>query len=221
MKLKAEGSIPTLEDEKRYHNLLSLAERVVFGTNRFDIVLCTCNEAASNRVSKHVHPHQCIVDECGFAIEPDVMIPLQHSQHVVLIGDHKQLQPVIKNRCVCVYTCLCTYVCTYVCTQCAHVCMCVYKGMYVCMYKCVHICVLRVCVITCLTSTTQCCWWEWSKAFSVWTLCWHVHQSARETEEEGRRDQPGRARLHATPGAVQNGQSHSLNVYATLYDMCT
>ena len=143
MKLKAEGSIPTLEDEKRYHNLLSSAERVVFATNRFDIVLCTCNEAASNRVSKHVHPHQCIVDECGFAIEPDVMIPLQHSQHVVLIGDHKQLQPVIKNRCVCVYTCLCTYVCTYVCTQCAHVCMCVYKGTYVQM--CAYMCVACVC----------------------------------------------------------------------------
>ena len=106
-RLKAEGSIPTLGDEKRYHRLLSAAERVVFGANRFDIVLCTCNEAASNRVSKHVHPHQCIVDECGFAVEPDAMIPLQLSQHVVLIGDHKQLQPVIKNRCVRVCMCVC------------------------------------------------------------------------------------------------------------------
>ena len=121
MQLKAEGSIPTLAEEKRYHALLSSAERKVFGVNRFDIVLCTCNEAASNRVSKHVHPHQCIVDECGFAIEPDVMIPLQLCQHVVLIGDHKQLQPVIKNRCACASVCAC---------MCACMCLCVCINVY-------------------------------------------------------------------------------------------
>ena len=127
MQLKAEGSIPTLAEEKRYHALLSSAERKVFGANRFDIVLCTCNEAASNRVSKHVHPHQCIVDECGFAIEPDVMIPLQLSQHVVLIGDHKQLQPVIKNRCACASVCVCMCLC-----------MCVCACVLMCINACIH-----------------------------------------------------------------------------------
>ena len=96
--MKTRGQIPSLLEEKRYHFLLSAGEREVFSRERFDIVLCTCNEAASRRVERHVSPLQCIVDECGYAVEPDAMIPLQLTQHVVLIGDHKQLQPVIKNR---------------------------------------------------------------------------------------------------------------------------
>ena len=116
--LKEDGSIPSWKAENEYHYLLRSAEDIVFEANKFDIVLCTCNEAASNRVSRHVHPHQCIIDECGFAIEPDAMIPLQCCQHVVLIGDHKQLQPVIKNRGVC----LCVWVCVCVCV--VWVCVC-------------------------------------------------------------------------------------------------
>ena len=43
---------------------------------------------------------QCIVDECGMCMEPETLIPIVYSEasQVVLIGDHKQLQPIVKNR---------------------------------------------------------------------------------------------------------------------------
>ena len=44
---------------------------------------------------------QCIVDECGMCLEPETLIPIVSSgsvQQVVLIGDHRQLQPIVKNR---------------------------------------------------------------------------------------------------------------------------
>ncbi|XP_020624429.1 helicase with zinc finger domain 2-like [Orbicella faveolata] len=43
---------------------------------------------------------QCIVDECGMCMEPETLIPIVYSkaQQVVLIGDHMQLQPIVKNR---------------------------------------------------------------------------------------------------------------------------
>ena len=42
---------------------------------------------------------QCIVDECGMCMEPETLIPIVYSkaQQVVLIGDHMQLQPIVKN----------------------------------------------------------------------------------------------------------------------------
>ena len=97
-RMKESGQIPSAEGEKLYHYYLSAGEQEVFNKEKFDIILCTCNEAASLRVKRHLLVRQCIVDECGYAVEPDAMIPLQLSQQVVLIGDHKQLQPVIKNR---------------------------------------------------------------------------------------------------------------------------
>ena len=62
---------------------------------QFDIVFCTCNEAAGRRVRKCLQPRQCIIDECGMAYEPETIVPISLCDHVVLIGDHKQLQPVI------------------------------------------------------------------------------------------------------------------------------
>ena len=43
---------------------------------------------------------QCIVDECGMCMEPETLIPIVNSKapQVVLIGDHKQLQPIVTNK---------------------------------------------------------------------------------------------------------------------------
>ena len=43
---------------------------------------------------------QCIVDECGMCMELESLVPITCSgvEQVVLIGDHKQLQPVIKDN---------------------------------------------------------------------------------------------------------------------------
>ena len=72
---------------------------------QFDIVLCTCNEAASKRirqglqkVGKKTRVLQCIVDESGMAYEPETIVPMRLCEHVILLGDHQQLQPVIEYK---------------------------------------------------------------------------------------------------------------------------
>ena len=73
----------------------------------YDIILCTCNETCSGRLlnaqsQKDKKPSltiaQCIVDECGMATEPETIVAISKCQHAVLIGDHKQLQPVVKYQ---------------------------------------------------------------------------------------------------------------------------
>ena len=85
-------------EEGEYKKLINKAEKLVLTQTHYHIVLCTCNEAASSRMKKYFTVGQCIIDECGFATEPEVMIPIKLSSHVVLIGDHKQLQPIIRNK---------------------------------------------------------------------------------------------------------------------------
>ena len=42
---------------------------------------------------------QCIIDECGMCMEPETLVPLVSHKpaQVVLIGDHKQLRPIVSN----------------------------------------------------------------------------------------------------------------------------
>ena len=109
--MTAASMLPTSHDiivyNKQVHNteLSVLASRVghdgsVEKNLTYDIVLCTCNEAASHRVTKTMRPAQCIIDEAAMATEPESMVPIALSDHVVLIGDDKQLQPVIESRLV-------------------------------------------------------------------------------------------------------------------------
>ena len=36
---------------------------------------------------------QCIIDECAMCIEPETLLPMILSEKIILVGDHKQLQP--------------------------------------------------------------------------------------------------------------------------------
>lgn len=66
----------------------------------YDIILCTCSTSASDRLTHGVHIMQIIIDECAMCMEAESLIPLvnfQKAEKVVLIGAHKQLQPIIKN----------------------------------------------------------------------------------------------------------------------------
>lgn len=76
----------------------SLEEEVL--QESYDVILCTCNETCSQRVSKHLNGRiaQCIIDECGMANEPETLTAISLTEHAVLIGDHKQLQPVVKHE---------------------------------------------------------------------------------------------------------------------------
>ena len=68
------------------------------------MILATCTTAYSPRTMIPCKGFfwQCIIDECGMCIEAETLCAMLGSDYgsdakqVVLIGDHKQLQPVIQ-----------------------------------------------------------------------------------------------------------------------------
>ena len=93
-----ENIVPAPQMLKRYKRFIRDREQEIIG-KRYDVILGTCNECAGVRM-KHLKKAgrvaQLIVDECGMAHEPETIAAVSLSEHVVLIGDHKQLQPVVK-----------------------------------------------------------------------------------------------------------------------------
>ena len=81
----------------RYKDCIKEAESIQL-KKAYDIVLCTCNETCSGRILRANNFAQCIIDECGMANEPETIAATSLCEHVTLIGDHMQLQPVIKYR---------------------------------------------------------------------------------------------------------------------------
>ena len=80
---------------------IGLAEEWALQKSGVQIILCTCAASGSPRmVSSCDNIQQCIVDECGMCMEPESLVPITCSgaKQVVLIGDHKQLQPVIQDH---------------------------------------------------------------------------------------------------------------------------
>ena len=81
--------------------MIGEAERWALEQSGVQIVLCTCVAAGSPRiVSSCDNIQQCIVDECGMCMEPESLVPItcSRARQVVLIGDHKQLQPVVQDH---------------------------------------------------------------------------------------------------------------------------
>uniref|UniRef100_A0A5F8GV91 RNA helicase n=1 Tax=Monodelphis domestica TaxID=13616 RepID=A0A5F8GV91_MONDO len=87
------------EDEiEEYKSITKLARMVELKNH--GIILCTCSCAASSILVKHLNVKQILIDEAGMATEPESLIPLVNfpqAEKVVLLGDHKQLQPFVKN----------------------------------------------------------------------------------------------------------------------------
>ena len=95
--LHKQGKVASQAKRQEYYRLISGTEKTIL-RERVDIVLCTCNEASSGRIRTTLKPVYCIVDECAMSTEPECMVPIQRAEHVILIGDHQQLTPVIKNH---------------------------------------------------------------------------------------------------------------------------
>lgn len=95
--LEREGKVPSDEMRREFRSLVFNAETTVL-KGSVDIVLCTCNEASSHRITNSLKPVYLIVDECAMSTEPESMVPIRLASNVVLIGDHNQLQPVIQNQ---------------------------------------------------------------------------------------------------------------------------
>ena len=90
----------------KYYALKKSAESVVIEDAQ--VIFCTCAEAGSNRISTCTEPasnqintrtvKQCIIDECGMCTEPETLLPMILSKKIILVGDHKQLQPVVISK---------------------------------------------------------------------------------------------------------------------------
>ena len=96
--MEDEDTVPAPAMIVKHRNLIHGLEQAFIG-GKHDIILATCNECAGQRLlrlKKTDRIAQVIVDECGMAHEPETIAAVSLSNHVVLIGDHKQLQPVIK-----------------------------------------------------------------------------------------------------------------------------
>ncbi|KFQ16053.1 Helicase with zinc finger domain 2, partial [Leptosomus discolor] len=91
------GEHITEEQIKKYKKKLSDARAYELALH--DVILCTCS-AASAHALVQLNVKQIIIDECAMSTEPETLIPLvshRHAEKVVLLGDHKQLRPVVNS----------------------------------------------------------------------------------------------------------------------------
>ena len=83
------------EKSDEYFALKKNAENTVL--KEAQVIFCTCAEAGSNRLNAR-KIKQSIIDECAMCIEPETLLPMVLSEKIILVGDHKQLQPVVLNK---------------------------------------------------------------------------------------------------------------------------
>jgi DNA replication ATP-dependent helicase Dna2 len=65
---------------------------------RSQIFSCSCYSAPKNGILSKIKIDYCIIDEAGQITLPDVLAPLSYANIFILVGDHKQLPPVVKNK---------------------------------------------------------------------------------------------------------------------------
>ena len=105
--LLSEQYLKILKEEENYERLEKIkndyitqkkaAELAVL--KKAQVIFCTCSETGSTRIKKSIgHAEQCIIDECGMCTEPETLLPMILSKKIILVGDHKQLQPVVLNK---------------------------------------------------------------------------------------------------------------------------
>lgn len=84
-------------DIKEYKRYISKA--VKDEIPKYDVILCTTAVATSSRLLNATARsiYQLVIDEAGMCTEPECLATIVATQakQVVLIGDHKQLQPVV------------------------------------------------------------------------------------------------------------------------------
>ncbi|KAJ8303066.1 LOW QUALITY PROTEIN: hypothetical protein KUTeg_019462 [Tegillarca granosa] len=90
----------TLDDIKEYSKVLGEAKEQEL--KNVDVIFCTTSVAANPKFLKATKGriYQCIIDECGMCTEPESMVPIigTKAEQIVLIGDHKQLRPIVLCR---------------------------------------------------------------------------------------------------------------------------
>jgi regulator of nonsense transcripts 1 len=90
---KEEEGFLSEKDENQLKNLKSQAEREIL--KKAEVICTTCVAAFDKRL-KPFNFSQVLIDEATQATEPETLLPiLKKAQHVILVGDHCQLGPVI------------------------------------------------------------------------------------------------------------------------------
>ena len=81
---------------KRYNKYLAIAERALL--TYCEVVCCTCSCAMDPRLTPFTFEN-VLIDEATQAREPECLIPIVNGcKHLILVGDHQQLGPVILNQ---------------------------------------------------------------------------------------------------------------------------
>ncbi|CAG2249994.1 unnamed protein product [Mytilus edulis] len=87
------------KDVNKYRKLIHKA--VIEEVAHYDVIFCTTAMATNLRIMAGTKGRifQIIVDECGMCTEPESMAAIiaTRAQQVVLIGDHKQLRPIVMS----------------------------------------------------------------------------------------------------------------------------
>jgi len=96
LKLKAErGELGKGDGEKLERAIRASEQEVLKGAQ---VICCTCVGAGDPRL-KTFHFRAVLLDEATQAVEAEALIPIVHgARQVVLIGDHRQLGPVIMSK---------------------------------------------------------------------------------------------------------------------------
>ncbi|XP_052254570.1 helicase with zinc finger domain 2-like [Dreissena polymorpha] len=89
---------PMPEQARKYVHLIR--EACIDEIRKHDVILCTTAVGSNPKVLEATSVHQVIVDEAGMCPEPQCLVPIiaTKAEQVVLIGDHKQLRPIIMCR---------------------------------------------------------------------------------------------------------------------------
>jgi superfamily I DNA and/or RNA helicase len=83
---------------EKYTRLIT--DAAVHEIKQYDVILCTCSASVSPRMIRGANVRQLIVDEGGMCMEPECLIPVMNFntiKQVVIVGDHRQLQPIVLN----------------------------------------------------------------------------------------------------------------------------
>ncbi|XP_045159234.2 helicase with zinc finger domain 2-like [Mercenaria mercenaria] len=81
--------------EKEYAKLIAKAS--IEEMKKYDVILCTTAVGTNPKLLRATDISQIIVDEAGMCPEPNCLVPIiaTNAKQVVLIGDHKQLRPIV------------------------------------------------------------------------------------------------------------------------------
>ena len=98
-KLKEKNGSLSSADEEMYKSLKKAAKSSgVRILKAADVICCTCNAAADTRL-REFRFHSVLIDESTQTIEPECLVPItKGAEQLILVGDHKQLGPVVKCR---------------------------------------------------------------------------------------------------------------------------